>query len=495
MDLLNDGTSDENETTQLWKDGGEAPSQIRPFTSSVNQEMVPIDGEGLDPILVLPISFLAALGMAATAATSIFAYATLLCEDPRNCEESQQKDYAGSVALSVSIANICSLLALGSLEKLSRRHRKAGLAMWIICRSMSVAVLAIGVYFRSIKIALSGRIFQGLASDNLLHFSLNAIYVRAAAKAQFSRLIGASLALFMVGISISPAIAGLFHDFTMSFLMAGGIFAVCLLYLLYFVRGRNGAKISLRFSQEDTDSQQSVTGNGSTRINVQSLTETIFSPLGPFYSRPTSLLTGLALLIYTAVQSYVFSLILVHTSLVFGFTGKQNGYLLSIVHAVSAIYLFTVLFVVPRMTRQEHMTEGNTRNSVSGSRDSRLALVSMCTHSAALLEFANSSQVWEIYAFSALLALGLATPSFIKSHFLKGFPKRDGAEAVGALAMIETPGSLFSPLIMGAWQVLWPGKGVFYGAAGMMALGTALLGISAFIFNTDMSLNYDDDDE
>lgn len=100
--------------------------------------------ETFNPVSVLPIPFLAALGMAATAATTIFAYATLLCKDPRNCDVSEQKGYAGYVALSVSIANICSTLVLGSLEKLSRRHRKAGLALWIVCRSMSVAMLALG---------------------------------------------------------------------------------------------------------------------------------------------------------------------------------------------------------------------------------------------------------------------------------------------------------------------------------------------------------------
>lgn len=144
MNLLDDGSRDVDERTSLWKDDQQVSGQSRSLTSSVSQETSLIYCEELDPTLVLPISFLAALGMAATAATSIFAYATLLCKDPKSCNESEQKDYAGSVALSVSIANICSLLALGSLEKLSKRHRKTGLILWIVCRSMSVAVLALG---------------------------------------------------------------------------------------------------------------------------------------------------------------------------------------------------------------------------------------------------------------------------------------------------------------------------------------------------------------
>lgn len=347
----------------------------------------------------------------------------------------------------------------------------------------------IQVYFRRIEIALSGKVFQGLASDNLLHFNLNAIYVKAADKAQVSRLIGSSLALFMIGISISPAIAGLFQDFVMSFLMAGGIFAVSIGYLLFFVPGKGETETSAIFIPKDINSQESVQDGGFTETKLLSLAEIIFSPLKPFYSRPASLLIGLALLIYTAVQSYIFSLIMVHTSLVFGFTGKQNGFLLSIVHAVSAIYLFLVLFGIPLRTRQPQATEENTKASNSPSRDAKLALISMCTHTAALLGFANSTQIWEVYAISALLALGLATPSFIKSLFLRGFPKEDGATAMGALAMMETLGSLFSPLIMGAWQVLWPGSGVFYAGAGMMMLGTAMFGVAASSFNMDVSVD------
>ncbi|KAJ8069775.1 hypothetical protein OCU04_000191 [Sclerotinia nivalis] len=492
MDLLGDDARDENEATPLWRNGGEGPGQIRSRTSSIFQETFPKDMEGLNPTLILPISFLAALGMAATSATSIFAYATLLCKDPKRCKGSEQKDYAGSVALSVSIANICSLLALGPFDKLSRRHRKTGLALWIICRSMSVGVLALGVYFGRIEIALSSKVFQGLASDNLLHFNLNAIYTRAAYKAQVSQLIGASLALFMIGISISPAIAGLFQDFTTSFLMAGGMFAVTIIYLLFFVGGKRQPENPVRSFPKDTNLRQSVRINSFTKTKLLSLTEIIFSPLQPFYSRPASLLVGLALLIYTAVQSYIFSLIMVHTSLVFGFTSKQNGLLLSIVHAVSAIYLFLVLFGIPQMAQQVQMTEEATRMPILGSRDAKLALISMCTHIAALLGFANSSQVWEIYAISALLALGLATPSFIKSSFLKGFPKKDGPEAMGALAMMETLGSLFSPIIMGTCQVLWPGKRVFYAGAGMMVLGAAMFGIAALTFNVDMSPDEDE---
>lgn len=98
----------------------------------------------VSPFAVLPIALLAALAMAATAATTIYAYASLLCKDPTRCRDSERTTYAGAVAAATYVANVCALLALGGFAKLSRRNHKAGLALWIICRSMSVVTLALG---------------------------------------------------------------------------------------------------------------------------------------------------------------------------------------------------------------------------------------------------------------------------------------------------------------------------------------------------------------
>jgi hypothetical protein len=92
----------------------------------------------------LPVALFAALAMASTAATALYAYGTLLCKDPIHCKDSERNAYAGAVALATFLANLCGLLLLGFLEKLSRRNRKAGLALWVIGRSMSVIVLALG---------------------------------------------------------------------------------------------------------------------------------------------------------------------------------------------------------------------------------------------------------------------------------------------------------------------------------------------------------------
>jgi len=137
---LQEETTSLLDPTQSLECENNRPRTRRPLTlnNSHSQKLT------VNPFSVLPIAFLTALGMAATATTSIYAYASLLCKNPTHCQKSERNLYAGSVALAVSIANLCSLLALGPLEKLSRTHRKLGLVLWILCRSMSVVMLALG---------------------------------------------------------------------------------------------------------------------------------------------------------------------------------------------------------------------------------------------------------------------------------------------------------------------------------------------------------------
>jgi hypothetical protein len=95
------------------------------------------------PEYVLPIALLAALAMASTAATAYFAYATLLCENPRHCKDGETSRYAGFVAGATCIANVFGMLALGYLQKLAMNSR-LGLMLWMICRSMSAVMLLVG---------------------------------------------------------------------------------------------------------------------------------------------------------------------------------------------------------------------------------------------------------------------------------------------------------------------------------------------------------------
>ena len=96
------------------------------------------------PALVLPVPFLAAVGVAATAATTVYAYAVLLCRDPTRCQSHEQTAYATVVATASLIGNVSALAILGPMEKLVSKNKKIGLVLWLIFRSMSVVVLAIG---------------------------------------------------------------------------------------------------------------------------------------------------------------------------------------------------------------------------------------------------------------------------------------------------------------------------------------------------------------
>ena len=102
------------------------------------------EGTNKSAKIVLPISLFAALAMAATAATTVFSYASLICKGPIHCKSDEEKTYAAVVAVATLIANVCGLLIISPLERLSRRSRVRGLTMWFLCRSMSVIMLALG---------------------------------------------------------------------------------------------------------------------------------------------------------------------------------------------------------------------------------------------------------------------------------------------------------------------------------------------------------------
>lgn len=93
---------------------------------------------------VLPIALTAAFAIAATSATTVFAYASLMCEDPAHCKSDEQSDYAEVVALATTIANVCGVIAVGPLQQLINGRPKIGLFLWLIFRASSIAILAVG---------------------------------------------------------------------------------------------------------------------------------------------------------------------------------------------------------------------------------------------------------------------------------------------------------------------------------------------------------------
>jgi hypothetical protein len=92
----------------------------------------------------LPVALLASLGMAATTATTIYAYATLLCEDPTSCIDGEQSSYAAAVTIASGIAHAVAIMILGPMERLIKKHLYAGLLIWTVCRATSVLCLVVG---------------------------------------------------------------------------------------------------------------------------------------------------------------------------------------------------------------------------------------------------------------------------------------------------------------------------------------------------------------
>ncbi len=134
------------ETTRLLAECEEDPYRgdraVLPFNPI--STLATTDTEIASPRQILPLALFAALAMAATAATTIFAYASLLCKDPTRCRKIERNVYAGAVAGATCIANLCGFLLLGTLERLSRKNHKAGMLLWFSLRSMSVVMLLVG---------------------------------------------------------------------------------------------------------------------------------------------------------------------------------------------------------------------------------------------------------------------------------------------------------------------------------------------------------------
>lgn len=98
---------------------------------------------------ILPIAFTAAIGTAAAAAPTIYAYASLFCADPTHCTAEESHAFARTVAISSTIASVCGILAVGPVEQLFRRRRKWGIVTWLFSRGMGIAMLVVAGTFLS----------------------------------------------------------------------------------------------------------------------------------------------------------------------------------------------------------------------------------------------------------------------------------------------------------------------------------------------------------
>lgn len=316
-------------------------------------------------------------------------------------------------------------------------------------------------------VALSGRIFEGLASDNLLHFSLNSIYLRSESLEETSSLIGYSLALYLSGISISPYVAGLFGDFKVSFVIAIGLFGISIIYLQVVVP---------RTTSKSTGNSVSKSGETRPSISAKRLFETVLTPLKALVHLPTALV-GSALLVHNAVQSYIFSALLVHTSLHFHFTARENGLLISVAHIVAAAYILFNLYVIPKLrwiTPKKDALNMQERPRVL-TRDTIAGLLSLALETASLVGIGCATKPIHIMASVALLALSLPAPSFMKAAYLTRGDEENKPEILASLTFMETLGSVLGPIALGGIQYLSSHDTLVFFVAAVAAFTSAVL--------------------
>jgi hypothetical protein len=294
---------------------------------------------------------------------------------------------------------------------------------------------------KSIRLALGARVLEGLATDNTLHMVLNGLYARSNDQRHVGRLMSASLALYMAGMALSPALAALLSDFRVSFAVALVIFAVAAVYLV--IVGRLDDETVVKQADSDHD------GDGSA-LRLAALAR----PTLRLFSDRVVGAHGAAMFLYNAAISYMFPALMVHATLQFGFTPAQNGLLLSVAAGTSSLYL-VVAAIVSRPARN------------AGS-----VLVSLTILVAALATLAMVHVSWALFPVVAVVSLGLATPSFVKAHLVQR--RQHDALAVAAISVAEGLGSLASAPLLGAWQSTHPGGSVLFVAAGLAATSASV---------------------
>jgi hypothetical protein len=219
---------------------------------------------------------------------------------------------------------------------------------------------------------------------------------------------------------------------------------------------------------------------------------TFIAPLRVFGQRPSCLLYALILFAYNFVQSYTCNTLLVHTSLKFGFNGKENGFIITIAHSVATIYIFLTLYVIPQLSKSVSGPLGfrsrcrNKRKIKHGIP----AIISLSLQAASLLVVGLATRTWQTYIATALLALGLPTPSFIKAYVVGVFEESHKSKALASLATMEVVGDVVGPVIFGGWQSHRPLNGdTFFGAAGIISVSLILFVVRLIMLRLESELD------
>lgn len=279
-----------------------------------------------------------------------------------------------------------------------------------------------------------------------------------------------SLALYMIGQGLSPIISGLFTDFRTSFAIAILIFTLCFSYIWFLPNSSIPNRPHDEQSREDRS-------NGSAAI-----ARNLLRPLQAAMLNRSLWAPEAALLFFLAAISYIYPALLVFTTVRYGFTGKENGWIVSLTAASSSLYLLVVHVVWPRLRPSRRVEADKFQSRAQVAFDSNFwnAAASMLLLGGVFPLIGLTTQAWQLFPLVALASMGLSAPSFIKSNAV-GLSE-DGAQALTALALMETCGALLSPIVLGAVQSRRSDSSVFFVASGLIATSLVFLTAGAVFY-------------
>lgn len=442
---------------------------------------------------ILPLAFTSSFAITTISAAGVHAYAAITCRDPAHCDEEERKRFSATVAIATALANFCGIGTIWFLKAKAEAYPKIGLGLWFGCRALGISILALGgklvcipgatcknassqsfltlVLRKSLAVAVIGRVFEGLASDNMLHYTLAAAYLRANSAAQFSKSMGISLGLYMSGAALGPTTMSFLPDFFFSFVLAVLVLGCSLVYLTVFVP-------SLSKSMPNIPNNSDIShGNGSQEF---------------WKSHPAVILLALALFSYNCVESYLFPAIMIHTSSTLGFGVTENGYIITVAASVSALFLLATNYILPTFLKKQSSgssagesvsykpLDDNAAHEASRlNRDLIYGAVSMLCLWVSVFGLLFIQTTWQMFCDAGLIAVGLAAPSFVKSYGVASVAATGGGStargySLAVLAMMESLGALVSPIALGSVQAN-AGDSVFKVALCFIGFATVLL--------------------
>ncbi|KAK8009509.1 hypothetical protein PG991_012060 [Apiospora marii] len=421
----------------------------------------------------LPVAFTAVLAMTATGISSMIVYDRIACPDGFDCGDMWRLEYYRTLEVARTVANACGVLSVGIARIWVESDPKLCLYLWLSCRALGICVLLLGYFLSNIYVAASSSVLDGLANGNILYFVLAAVYVRTRVPGRFARLVGTSLALYLVGCAVGPwAPALVSSSLLFSFAATLVLLGLTAVYLAVFIP-------SSGIFATESDAPPSAAATTRRRAIVSAMV----SPFYYLYAESAVRLPALALLLHHTTQGFLFIAIIVHAVIDLGFYGLQNGIVFGIETAVPAVYLMLALFGVPglqrmwkrgrRATEEEDddvddaaseaggssssrssISEGGTRRSARApsNRDFVCTIVCMLAQLVALPWFlaVTEESSGAVYGLVAVASVGMAAPAFLKSYAVSIVDAK--TSALGTLTLMESFGALIAPLLVTSFQ-------------------------------------------